>query len=58
MTTAKPTTATDLDAWFAVRVAPGGLAIHFVFGTVAAIVFLAGWLWGVRNLPEPEEGKR
>ena len=49
-------------AWFAVKVALAGLALHLVgyaagcamAGDVAAIVFLAGWLFGVRNLPESE----
>jgi hypothetical protein len=47
-------------AWFAVKVALAGLAIHFAgyaadcaaAGDAAAIVFLAGWLFGVRNLGE------
>ena len=45
-------------AWFAVKVALGGLTVSYVLGPVVAIVFLAGWWFGVRNLPEPEEGKR
>jgi len=47
-------------AWFAVRVAMGGLALHLVgfavdcgpAGDAAAIVFFAGWLFGARNLGE------
>jgi hypothetical protein len=50
-------------AWFAVKVALIGLAIHLagyaagcaVAGDAAAIVFLAGWLWRTRNTAE--EGK-
>jgi hypothetical protein len=45
-------------AWFAVKVALAGLALHFAgyaadcpaAGDAAAIVFLAGWLWGTRNI--------
>ena len=50
-------------AWFAVKVALAGLAIHFAgyaagcaaAGDAAAIVFLACWLWRTRNTIE--EGK-
>ena len=45
-------------AWFAVKVALGGLTVSYVLGPVVAIVFLAGWWWGVRSLPEPEKDKR
>ena len=34
------------DAWFAVKLGLGMLAIHYALGTVAAIAFAAGWLWG------------
>ena len=52
--------------WFAIKVALGGMALHLLgyaadcgpAGDVAAVVFFAGWLFGVRNLPESEEGKR
>lgn len=47
--------ASRSDAWFALEVAAGMLAVHYVFGTVAAIMFLAGWLWGVRNRGGPPE---
>jgi hypothetical protein len=33
-------------AWFAVRIILGGLLIHHILGTVAAIMFLSGWWWG------------
>ena len=50
-------------AWFAVKVALAGLALHLAgyvadcsaAGDAAAIVFLAGWLWGSRHATE--EGK-
>lgn len=32
------------DAWFAVKVMLGGLAIHFIFGTLPVILFFAGYL--------------
>jgi hypothetical protein len=38
-------------AWFAARVALGAVAVNYLVGPVVVIVFLAGWLWGVRNLP-------
>lgn len=31
--------------WFAVKVMLGGLAIHFIFGTLPAILFFAGYLY-------------
>ena len=34
------------EAWFAVKVALGGLLIHYMFGTPAAIMFFFGWWWG------------
>jgi hypothetical protein len=54
--------AAELDLRFLAKVALAGLALHLVgyaagcamAGDVAAIVFLAGWLFGVRNLPESE----
>lgn len=39
-------------AWFAVKVAAAGLAVNYALGPVVVIVFLAGWLWGARNLGE------
>ena len=42
-------------AWFAVKVAAAGLAVNYALGPVVVIVFLAGWLWGTRNIEE--EGK-
>ena len=55
--------ADDRAAWFAVKVALIGLAIHLagyaadcaVAGDAAAIVFFAGWLWRTHNIEE--EGK-
>jgi hypothetical protein len=41
-------------AWFAVKVAVAGLAVNYALGPVVVIVFLAGWWWGVRNLPEED----
>jgi hypothetical protein len=38
-------------AWFATKVALGAVAVNYFLGPVVVIVFLAGWLWGVRNLP-------
>jgi hypothetical protein len=38
-------------AWFAARVATGAVAVNYLLGPMVVIVFLAGWLWGVRNLP-------
>jgi len=38
-------------AWFAVKVALGGVAANYLLGPLVVIVFLAGWWWGVRNLP-------
>ena len=54
--------APDVSPWFVAKVALGGLALHFIgyaagcgpAGDAATIVFFAGWLFGVRNLPEPE----
>jgi len=53
----------ELDLKFLAKVALAGLALHFAgysadcpaAGDAAAIVFLAGWLWGTRNIEE--EGK-
>lgn len=43
-------------AWFAVEVTLGGLALHFVFGTLPAILFIGGWLWGeIRRQPSGDE---
>jgi hypothetical protein len=42
-------------AWFAVKVAAAGLVVNYALGPVVVIVFLAGWLWGMRNIGE--EGK-
>jgi hypothetical protein len=39
-------------AWFAAKVALGAVAVNCFVGPVLAIVFLAGWWFGVRNLPE------
>lgn len=39
-------------AWFAVKVAVAGVAANYLVGPVPVIVFLAGWWFGVRNLPE------
>jgi hypothetical protein len=36
--------ASRSDAWFAVKVMLGGLALHFVFGTLPVILFFAGYL--------------
>ncbi len=55
--------APELDLRFLAKVALAGLALHFAAfaadcpaaGDAAAIVFLAGWLWGTRNIDE--EGK-
>ena len=33
-------------AWFAVKVAFGGLLIHYTLGSLAAIMFFFGWWWG------------
>jgi hypothetical protein len=41
-------------AWFAAKVALGAVAANYVLGPVVVIVFLAGWWWGVRNLPEED----
>jgi hypothetical protein len=54
--------ADSIAAWFAVKVALTGLALHLAgyvadcpaAGDAAAIVFLAGWLFGVRNLHEED----
>ncbi|MGC9985422.1 MAG: hypothetical protein ABSF35_17545 [Polyangia bacterium] len=43
-------------AWFAVKVAAAGLVVNYALGPVVVIVFLAGWLWGVRVRPE-EDGQ-
>jgi hypothetical protein len=50
----------DVSPWFVVKVALGGLALHFagyaadcaMAGDAAAAVFFAGWLFGVRNVGE------
>jgi hypothetical protein len=47
--------AASADAWFAVRLGLGMLAIHYAFGTLAAIAFMAGWLWGIRDRDHPPE---
>ena len=47
--------ASRSDAWFALKIALGMLAVHYALGTVAAIMFLAGWLWGERNRGGPPE---
>ena len=39
-------------AWFAAKVALCAVAVNYFLGPVVVIVFLAGWLWGIRNLPE------
>ena len=39
-------------AWFALKVAVGAVAVNYFPGPVVAIVFLAGWWWGVRNIEE------
>ena len=39
-------------AWFAAKVALGSVAVNYLLGPVVVIVFLAGWLWGVRDRPE------
>jgi hypothetical protein len=44
------------DAWFAVEIALGGLLIHYVLGTPAAIMFLAGWWWGEARRRFPPGG--
>jgi hypothetical protein len=41
-------------AWFTAKVAVGAVAANYLFGPVVVIVFLAGWWWGVRNLPEED----
>ena len=41
-------------AWFAARVALGAVAVNYLVGPVVVIVFLAGWWWGIRNLPEED----
>jgi len=41
-------------AWFAVKVALGAVAVNYVLGPMVVIVFLAGWWWGIRNLPEED----
>jgi len=41
------------DAWFAVKIALGGLLIHYALGTVAAIMFLSGWWWGEARRRSP-----
>ena len=47
--------AANSDAWFAVRLVLGMLAIHYAFGTLAAIAFMAGWWWGTRDRGSPPE---
>ena len=37
------------DGWFAVKVALGGLLIHYTLGSLAAIMFFFGWWWGETN---------
>ena len=40
-------------AWFAVKVALGGLLIHYTLGSLAAIMFFFGWWWGeTRRKPD------
>ena len=41
-------------AWFAAKVALGAVAANYLLGPVVVIVFLAGWLWGIRNLPKED----
>ena len=41
-------------ARFATKVALGAVAVNYFLGPVVVIVFLAGWLWGVRNLPRKD----
>ncbi|MGB8293876.1 MAG: hypothetical protein WCG85_00455 [Polyangia bacterium] len=41
-------------AWFAAKVALGTVAVNYFAGPVVVIVFLAGWWFGVRNLPEED----
>ena len=41
-------------AWFAAKVATGAVAANYLLGPVVVIVFLAGWWWGVRDLPEED----
>jgi hypothetical protein len=55
--------APELDLRFLAKVVLAGLALHFAgyaaagpaAGDAAAIVVLAGWLWGARNIED--EGK-
>ena len=40
-------------AWFAVKVALGGLLIHYMLGSLAVIMFFFGWWWGeTRRKPD------
>ena len=48
--------ASRSDAWFAVKVMLGGLALHFVFGTLSAILFFAGYLLCGSKLQLPQDG--
>lgn len=43
------------NAWFALKVALCMLAVHYAFGTMVSIAFLAGWLWGERKKDEPSD---
>jgi hypothetical protein len=43
------------DPWFVVQVFLGALSLHFVFGTMPAILFFAGWLWCAKDLPENQD---
>ena len=46
----------NADAWFAVKVALGGLLIHYVIGTIATIMFFLGWWWGETVRRDPSGG--
>ena len=47
--------AARLDAWFALKVVLCMLVVHYAFGTMVSIAFLAGWLWGERKKDEPSD---
>jgi len=43
-------------AWFAVKVALGGLLIHYTLGSLATIMFFFGWWWGeTRRKPDSRD---
>jgi hypothetical protein len=42
-------------AWFAVRVGVLCLLLNYVLGGMLTLMFVAGWWWGVKDVPSEDE---